>query len=109
MHLLAVHLFDFADQNPADEPVQHRLVQFFDGGIAPDFLDKSADFAFLCIRPALHHRQIMQALLVGFLLLFQRPALAPQINDLLIQGRQSIIECLAMQTGNNFLLRVVLV
>lgn len=39
--------------------------------------------------------------------LFQRPALAPQINDLLIQGRQSIIECLAMQTGNNFLLRVV--
>ena len=41
--------------------------------------------------------------------LFQRPALAPQINDLLIQRRQSIIECLAMQTGNNFLLRVVLV
>ena len=45
LHLLAVHLFDFANQNPADEPVQHRLVLFLNGGIAPDFLDKE-----MCIR-----------------------------------------------------------
>ena len=44
------------------------LVQFLNGGIAPDFLDKGSDFAFLCVRPALHYRQIVQALLVGFLL-----------------------------------------
>ena len=72
LHLLAVHLFDFANQNPADEPVQHRLVQFLNGGIAPDFLDKGADFALLSVSPALHHCQVMQTLLVGFLLLFQR-------------------------------------
>ena len=72
LHLLSVHLLDLADQNPADEPVQHRLVQFLDGGIAPDFLDKGADFAFLSVSPALHHCQVMQALLVGFLLLLQR-------------------------------------
>ena len=72
LHLLAVHLFDFAHQNPADEPIQHRLVQFLDGGIAPDFLDKGADFAFLSVSPALHHCQIMQTLLIGILLLFQR-------------------------------------
>src|SRR5699024_11902939 len=48
------------------------LVQFLNGGIAPDFLDKGTDFAFLGISPALHHRQVMQTLLVGFLLLFQR-------------------------------------
>ena len=41
--------------------------------------------------------------------LFQRPALAPQINDLLIQGRQGVIKSFPVQTGNNFLLRVVLV
>ena len=37
LHLLAVHLFDLVDQSPADEPVQSPLVQFLDGGIAPDF------------------------------------------------------------------------
>ena len=37
LHLLAFHLLDFADQNPADEPVQHRLVQFLDGGMTLDF------------------------------------------------------------------------
>ena len=72
LHLLTVHLFDFADQDFADKPVQYGLVQFLNGGIAPDFLDKGTDFAFLCVRPALHHRQIVQAFLVGFLLLFQR-------------------------------------
>ena len=36
LHLLAVHLLNLADQNPADEPVQHRLVQFFNGGIVKD-------------------------------------------------------------------------
>ena len=66
LHLLAVHLLDLANQNPADEPVQHRLVQFLDGGIATDFLDKGADFAFLGVSPALHHRHVMQTLLVGF-------------------------------------------
>ena len=55
LHLLAVHLFDLANQDFADKPVQYRLVQFLNGGIAPDFLDKGADFAFLCVRPALHH------------------------------------------------------
>ena len=45
LHLLTVHLLDLADQNPADEPVQHRLVQFFNGGIAPNFLDKGANSA----------------------------------------------------------------
>ena len=72
LHLLAVHLFDLANQNPANKPVQHCLIQFLDGGIAPDFLDEGADFTLLGIRPALHHRQIVQALLVGFLFLFQR-------------------------------------
>ena len=71
LHLLPVHLSDLANQNLADKPVQYRLVQFLNRGIAPDFLDKGADFAFLGVRPALHHQQIMQALLVGFLLLFQ--------------------------------------
>ena len=70
LYLLAVHFFDLADQNAADETVQYRLVQFLNGGIAPDFLDKGTNFAFLCVCPALHHRQIVQALLVGFL--FQR-------------------------------------
>ena len=37
LYLLAVHLFDLANQNPADEPVQYGLVQFLDGGVAPDF------------------------------------------------------------------------
>ena len=55
LHLLAVHLFDLADQDFADKPVQYGLVQFLNGGIAPDFLDKGSDFAFLCVRPALHH------------------------------------------------------
>ncbi len=72
LHLLAVHLLDLADQDFTDKPVQYGLVQFLNGCIAPDFLDKGANFAFLCVRPALHHRQIVQALLVGFLLLFQR-------------------------------------
>ena len=65
LHLLAVHLLDLADQDFTDKPVQYGLVQFLNGGIAPDFLDKGTDFAFLRIRPALHHRQIVQALLVG--------------------------------------------
>ena len=56
LHLLTVHLLDLTNQNPADEPVQHRFVQFFNGGIAPDFLDKSADFALLSVSPALHDR-----------------------------------------------------
>ena len=47
-----------------------RKAPSLNGGIAPDFLDKGTDFAFLCVRPALHHRQIVQAFLVGFLLLF---------------------------------------
>ena len=47
-----------------------RKAPSLNGGIAPDFLDKGSDFAFLCVRPALHHRQIVQAFLVGFLLLF---------------------------------------
>ena len=33
LHLLAVHLFDLADQDFADKPVQYRLVQFLNGGI----------------------------------------------------------------------------
>ena len=33
LHLLSVHLLDLANQNPADEPVQHRLVQFLNGGV----------------------------------------------------------------------------
>ena len=33
LHLLAVHLLDLANQNPADKPVQHRLVQFLNGGV----------------------------------------------------------------------------
>ena len=32
LHLLAVHLFDLANQNPADEPVQHRFGQFLIAG-----------------------------------------------------------------------------
>lgn len=28
LHLLTVHLLDLTNQNPADEPVQHRFVQF---------------------------------------------------------------------------------
>ena len=72
LHLLAVHLLNLADQDFTDKPVQHCLIQFLDGGIAPDFLDEGADFTLLGIRPALHHCQVMQALLVGFLLLFQR-------------------------------------
>ena len=71
LHLLAVHLFDLANKNLADKPVQYGLVQFLNDGIASDFLDKGTDFTFLCVRLALHHRQIMQALLVGFLLLLQ--------------------------------------
>ena len=55
LHLLTVHLLDLADQDLADQPVQYYLVQFLNGSIAPDFLDKGADFAFLCVRPALHH------------------------------------------------------
>ena len=47
LHLPAVHLFDLADQDFADKPVQYGLVQFLNGGIAPDFLDKGSDFAFL--------------------------------------------------------------
>ena len=70
--LLAVHFFDLADQDFADKPVQYRLVQYLNGGITPDFLDKGADFALLGVSPALHHRQVMQALLVRFLFLFQR-------------------------------------
>lgn len=66
LHLLDLHLLNLADQNPADEPVQHRLVQFLDGGITPDFLDKSTDFAFLGVSTTLHHRQVMQTLLVVF-------------------------------------------
>ena len=57
LHLLAVHLLDLANQNPANEPVQHCLVQFLNGGISPNFLDKGADFALLSIRTTLHHRQ----------------------------------------------------
>lgn len=72
LHLLAVHFFDLADQDFADKPVQYRLVQYLNGGITPDFLDKGADFALLGVSPALHHRQVMQALLVRFLFLFQR-------------------------------------
>ena len=40
LHLLAVHLLNLADQDFTDKPVQYRLVQFLNGGIAPDFLDK---------------------------------------------------------------------
>ena len=72
LHLLAVQLLNLANQDFTDKPVQYGLVQFLNGGIAPDFLNKGTDFTFLCVRPALHHRQIVQALLVGFLLLFQR-------------------------------------
>ena len=61
LHLLAVHLLDLADQDFTDKPVQYGLVQFLNGCIAPDLLDKGANFAFLCVRPALHHRQIVQA------------------------------------------------
>ena len=70
-HLLAVHLLNLADQDFTDKPVQYRLVQFLNGGIAPDFLDKGTDFVFLCVCSALHHRKIMKALLLDFLLLFQ--------------------------------------
>ena len=49
LHLLAVHLLDLADQDFTDKPVQYGLVQFLNGGIAPDFLDKGADFTFLRI------------------------------------------------------------
>ena len=54
LHLLVVHLLNLADQDFTDKPVQHCLIQFLDGGIAPDFLDEGADFtlwvsARLCI------------------------------------------------------------
>ena len=41
LHLLAIHLLNLANQDFADKPVQYRLVQFLNGGIAPDFLDRS--------------------------------------------------------------------
>ena len=49
LYLLAVHLFDLANQDFADKPVQYGLVQFLNVGIAPDFFDKGADFTFLCV------------------------------------------------------------
>ena len=70
-HLLSVHLLDLANQNPADEPVQHCLVQLLNGGILPDSFDEGTDdFSLLSIHPVLHHCQVMQTFLVGFLLLF---------------------------------------
>lgn len=71
LYFLSINLFDFSHQNFADEPVQHHFIQFFNGCIVPDLFDESADFIFLFIRVAHHQQQVLQALLVGFLLLFQ--------------------------------------
>ena len=71
LHLLAVYFLDLANQNLADKPVQYRFIQFLDGSAAPDFPDKGADFVFLFVRMPLHQHQVLQALLIRFLFLFQ--------------------------------------
>lgn len=70
LHLLSVNLLDFAHQNFADEPVQHRFIQFFNGCIAPDFFDEGADFTFLSIGLLKHSHQFLQTALIFLLLLF---------------------------------------
>ena len=49
LHLLAIHLLNLANQDFADKPVQYGLVQFLNGGIVPDFLDKGTDLSLIHI------------------------------------------------------------
>ena len=37
---LSIHFLHFADYNPADQTVQHGFVQFLNGSILADFMDK---------------------------------------------------------------------
>lgn len=49
LYVLTVHLLDLVNQHLIDQPVQHRLVQFLNSCVLPDFPDKGTDVAFLLL------------------------------------------------------------
>ena len=57
LHLLPISLPDLANQNLADKPVQHRLVQFRDGGILANLQNECPHIAFLLIGVVYHFGQ----------------------------------------------------
>ena len=58
---LSIHFLHFADYNPADQTVQHGFVQFLNGSILADFMDKGLYIAFLGFCTAYQQRQVLQA------------------------------------------------
>ena len=88
---LSIHFLHFAYYNPADQTVQHGFVQFLNGSILADFMDKGLYIAFLGFCTAYQQRQVLQAFPAYFIADTSRlPLPVPATSDRLRRSRRKI-------------------